>query len=200
MAVSMPISIPARRWSSRPSAMRWTAPWPIGARRPNKLRRRSGWKTRSTPILNSVHRDDPGRGCALPTLGAEIARESPKTRKAFAAKLDQMIEMLAEQIHGVAAEGRAQAGGGDIGDHDGNNRAGADCRQWRVFRRGFGRRPRGGAGAGGGKEIACEKGAGGPPLARSGNCLRPWSYASGTCAIPAFSPLWRRAEKPSQTP
>jgi len=51
--------------------------------------------------LNSVHRDDPGRGCALPTLGAEIARESPKTRKAFAGKLDQMIEMLAEQIHGV---------------------------------------------------------------------------------------------------
>jgi len=51
--------------------------------------------------LTSVHRDDPGRGCALPTLGAEIARESPKTRKAFAAKLDQMIDMLAEQIHGV---------------------------------------------------------------------------------------------------
>src|SRR5262249_13918309 len=38
--------------------------------------------------LTSVHRDDPGRGCALPTLGSEIARESPKTRKAFAAKLD----------------------------------------------------------------------------------------------------------------
>jgi TetR/AcrR family transcriptional repressor of nem operon len=51
--------------------------------------------------LTPVHRDDPGRGCALPTLGAEIARESPKTRKAFAAKLDQMIDMLAEQIHGV---------------------------------------------------------------------------------------------------
>src|SRR6476646_6451425 len=25
--------------------------------------------------LTSVHRDDPGRGCAIPTLGAEIARE-----------------------------------------------------------------------------------------------------------------------------
>src|SRR5215813_9671163 len=54
--------------------------------------------------LSSVHRDDPGRGCALPTLGAEIARESPKTRKAFAAKLEQMIEMLAEQIHGVPSK------------------------------------------------------------------------------------------------
>ena len=48
--------------------------------------------------LTSVHRDDPGHGCAVPTLGAEIARESPKTRKAFAAKLEQMVDMLAEQI------------------------------------------------------------------------------------------------------
>jgi TetR/AcrR family transcriptional regulator, transcriptional repressor for nem operon len=48
--------------------------------------------------LTTVHRDDPGRGCAIPTLGAEIARESPRTRKAFAAKLEQMIDMLAAQI------------------------------------------------------------------------------------------------------
>src|SRR3979411_2408845 len=48
--------------------------------------------------LTTVHRDDPGHGCAVPTLGAEIARESPKTRKAFAAKLEQMIDMLAAQI------------------------------------------------------------------------------------------------------
>ena len=48
--------------------------------------------------LTPLHRDDPGHGCAVTALGAEIARESPKTRKAFAAKLDQMIEMLADQI------------------------------------------------------------------------------------------------------
>jgi TetR/AcrR family transcriptional regulator, transcriptional repressor for nem operon len=48
--------------------------------------------------LTTIHRDDPGHGCAVPTLGAEIARESPKTRKAFAAKLEQMIDMLAAQI------------------------------------------------------------------------------------------------------
>jgi TetR/AcrR family transcriptional repressor of nem operon len=48
--------------------------------------------------LTTIHRDDPGHGCAVPTLGAEIARESPKTRKAFAAKLAQMIDMLADQI------------------------------------------------------------------------------------------------------
>src|SRR5258708_32968880 len=45
--------------------------------------------------------DDLGQGCAGPTLGAEIARESPKTRKAFAAKLEQMIDMIAEQIQDV---------------------------------------------------------------------------------------------------
>jgi TetR/AcrR family transcriptional repressor of nem operon len=48
--------------------------------------------------LTTIHRDDPGHGCAIPTLGAEIARESSKTRKAFAAKLEQMIAMLAAQI------------------------------------------------------------------------------------------------------
>jgi len=48
--------------------------------------------------LTSVHRDDPGHGCAVPTLGAEIARESLKTRKAFAAKLEQMIDIIADQI------------------------------------------------------------------------------------------------------
>ena len=48
--------------------------------------------------LTPLHRDDPGHGCAVPTLGAEIARESPKTRKAFAAKLEQMIDMMADQI------------------------------------------------------------------------------------------------------
>src|SRR5882757_7461754 len=51
--------------------------------------------------LTPVHRDDPGRGCAIPTLAADIARESPRTRKAFAAKLEQMIDMLAAQIPDV---------------------------------------------------------------------------------------------------
>ena len=51
--------------------------------------------------LTPVHRDDPGNGCAVPALGAEIARESPKTRKAFAAKLEQMIDMMADQVPDV---------------------------------------------------------------------------------------------------
>src|SRR5580704_18456759 len=62
--------------------------------------------------LSTLHRDDPGHGCAIPTLGAEIARESPRTRKAFAAKLEQMIDMLAAQVPEVprkAARKRATA-------------------------------------------------------------------------------------------
>lgn len=50
--------------------------------------------------LSPSHRDDPGHGCVITALGAEIARESPKTRKAFAAKLEQLIELMADQIPG----------------------------------------------------------------------------------------------------
>ena len=81
--------------------MRWTARPSAGASSPNRRRRNKRLATIVDSYLTPVHRDDPGHGCAIPTLGAEIARESPKTRKAFAAKLEQMIEMLAEQIPDV---------------------------------------------------------------------------------------------------
>src|SRR5215216_5514885 len=58
--------------------------------------------------LTPIHRDDPGHGCAVPTLGAEIARESLKTRKAFSAKLEQMIGLLADEIPGPPAAARKQ--------------------------------------------------------------------------------------------
>jgi TetR/AcrR family transcriptional repressor of nem operon len=62
--------------------------------------------------LTAVHRDDPGHGCAVPTLGAEIARESPKTRKVFASRMERMVDLLAEQIPDLppkAARKRATA-------------------------------------------------------------------------------------------
>lgn len=58
--------------------------------------------------LLPAHRDDAGRGCAIPALGAEIAREAPKTRRAFARKLDQMIDMVAEQIPDLAPDAARQ--------------------------------------------------------------------------------------------
>src|SRR5262249_53457377 len=51
--------------------------------------------------LSPLHRDDPGPGCSLPSPGGEVARESLKTRKAFAAKLDQMIDMMADHATGM---------------------------------------------------------------------------------------------------
>ncbi|PDT89014.1 TetR family transcriptional regulator [Bradyrhizobium sp. Y36] len=48
--------------------------------------------------LSALHRDNPGHGCSIPALGAEIARESPKARKAFAGKLDEMIELMTDYI------------------------------------------------------------------------------------------------------
>jgi len=56
-------------------------------------------------IVNSYlapdHRDNPGQGCAVPALAAEIARESSKTRRAFAGRMEQLIDMLADQYHGL---------------------------------------------------------------------------------------------------
>jgi TetR/AcrR family transcriptional repressor of nem operon len=48
--------------------------------------------------LAPQHRDDVGHGCAVPALGAEIAREGPKARKAFAAKMEAMVELFADQM------------------------------------------------------------------------------------------------------
>jgi TetR/AcrR family transcriptional repressor of nem operon len=59
--------------------------------------------------LTPLHRDDPGHGCAVPALGAEIARESAKTRRVFSGRLEQMIEMLAAQIPGPRKAARKQA-------------------------------------------------------------------------------------------
>ncbi len=96
--------------------------------------------------VSAAHRDDPGRGCAVPTLGAEIARESAKTRKAFAAKLDQMIDLVADQIPGRAEEDGAPARDGHDGDDDGRAGDVPRRRQRRAVGRNSRLRPRGGAG------------------------------------------------------
>lgn len=51
--------------------------------------------------LTGAHRDDIGNGCALPALGAEVSRANPKVRKAVAAKLERMIEVIAGEISGL---------------------------------------------------------------------------------------------------
>ena len=84
--------------------------------------------------LTPLHRDDPGHGCAIPALGAEIARESPKTRRVFAGRLEQMIDMLAAADSGCPAQGGAQTGDGGACDHDGDAGDGPHRRQRRFLR------------------------------------------------------------------
>jgi TetR/AcrR family transcriptional regulator, transcriptional repressor for nem operon len=48
--------------------------------------------------LTPLHRDDVGNGCALSALSMEAMRVSPRTRKTFVSKLEEMVAMLAEQM------------------------------------------------------------------------------------------------------
>jgi TetR/AcrR family transcriptional repressor of nem operon len=70
-----------------------------------KLSEETPVEKRLSKIVNTylapVHRDDLGHGCAVPALAAEIARESVKTRRVFSGRMEQMIDMLAEQFHGM---------------------------------------------------------------------------------------------------
>jgi TetR/AcrR family transcriptional regulator, transcriptional repressor for nem operon len=50
--------------------------------------------------LTTQHRDGAGRGCAIPSLAADVARESPKTRRVFVGKLEEMIDLFASQFPG----------------------------------------------------------------------------------------------------
>lgn len=47
--------------------------------------------------LTREHRDDVSGGCALPALGAELARSNAKTRRVFAEKLEEAIHLVAAQ-------------------------------------------------------------------------------------------------------
>jgi TetR/AcrR family transcriptional repressor of nem operon len=44
--------------------------------------------------LSTRHRDEMGGGCALPALGADVARSSPETRQVFEARVLSMLKLL----------------------------------------------------------------------------------------------------------
>jgi TetR/AcrR family transcriptional repressor of nem operon len=54
--------------------------------------------------LTPGHRDDRARGCVLPALGTDIARSGQTARRVFAAKLDEMIEVIAGSVPGKSAK------------------------------------------------------------------------------------------------
>jgi TetR/AcrR family transcriptional repressor of nem operon len=50
--------------------------------------------------LSAEHRDDPGNGCALAALGADVARQDKRVRSAFTAGLEPFLELLSDIIPG----------------------------------------------------------------------------------------------------
>jgi len=48
--------------------------------------------------------DDPGHGCSLTALGAGNRPREPRTRKAFAGQLEQMIDMLQRSFRNCRAK------------------------------------------------------------------------------------------------
>ncbi len=54
--------------------------------------------------LSSSHRNDRAHGCALPALGADIARSSPKARRTFGRKFGEMIDMVAQMLPKMSPE------------------------------------------------------------------------------------------------
>jgi TetR/AcrR family transcriptional repressor of nem operon len=53
-----------------------------------------------------AHRDDPGAGCLMPALAAEVSRHSPEVRAAFTGSVRQGIAMLARQLPEVEGADR----------------------------------------------------------------------------------------------
>ena len=50
--------------------------------------------------LSPLHRDDPGKGCALAALGADVARQGERVRSAFTAGLEPFLQLLSNAIPG----------------------------------------------------------------------------------------------------
>jgi TetR/AcrR family transcriptional repressor of nem operon len=54
--------------------------------------------------LTTAHRDDPGRGCAIAALGAELAREGPEIRQAVTGGVQNIIDVVAECTPGASPD------------------------------------------------------------------------------------------------
>lgn len=64
--------------------------------------------------LTAEHRDDVTGGCALPALGAELARANAKTRRVFTTKLEEAIDLVASQRAGRATKAAREQAIGTI--------------------------------------------------------------------------------------
>lgn len=56
--------------------------------------------------LSKRHRDNPGEGCYMATLGVDVARHGPLVRDAFTSSVRSALEILAEAEKGASEEDR----------------------------------------------------------------------------------------------
>jgi TetR/AcrR family transcriptional repressor of nem operon len=75
----------------------------------SRLKYDAGLEALIRSYLRPAHRDNPGRGCALATLGPEIARRKQTTRAAFSRRLETFVERIESQLPESIAAPDAQA-------------------------------------------------------------------------------------------
>lgn len=72
--------------------------------------RGEAWLRRATRrYLTLEHVERPDEGCAIPALGAEVARAGPGVQRAFAAEVEALVEGMSARLEGSAKARRAEA-------------------------------------------------------------------------------------------
>jgi TetR/AcrR family transcriptional regulator, transcriptional repressor for nem operon len=68
------------------------------------------WKrTAAERYLSEAHLVDPGRGCAAPSLGAEVARGEPELQTVVGKQVERIINGISERIGGDETTARPRA-------------------------------------------------------------------------------------------
>ncbi|WP_201359251.1 TetR/AcrR family transcriptional regulator [Mycobacterium paraintracellulare] len=73
----------------------------------SKAERRSKLKSFVAEYLSAYHVENPGEGCVMPTLSADVARAGASTRDAYEHKIAVLAERMAEALDGADRERRA---------------------------------------------------------------------------------------------
>lgn len=59
--------------------------------------------------LSLQHREDPGQGCVIPALSADVARSGPEVRQVYQARMVEFVGKIAPLMQGPPAAGEAKA-------------------------------------------------------------------------------------------
>ncbi|WP_406813515.1 TetR/AcrR family transcriptional regulator [Mycobacterium sp. M23085] len=73
----------------------------------SKAERRSKLKSFVAEYLSAYHVENPGDGCVMPTLSADVARAGASTRDAYEHKITALARRVAEVLDGADRERRA---------------------------------------------------------------------------------------------